>query len=367
VQAKQRLRLTHTAWRQIAAKIDATRATRNWAIRLSYAAAGIRNSVLARLQSLSQADALQKVEVPPPLFLLGFWRSGTTFLHELFSCDPSFGFPSTYACLNPSHFLLTEKRAQQLSGNRQSSRPMDNLQYSWASPQEDDFALLDLGAPSPYEALIAPSLMRYPRKLVDLRQRPSEEQACWKQTLQLFLRLLTLQQHKPMVLKSPPHGFKLPLLPAMFPGARFVIIDRNPYEVFASNLKLWSTLQDMYSLEVPSPVEVEQFVLESYLIHEEAIAEGSRDSGRGIVAWVRYEDLVSNPLGEMERLYGELGLAAFDAVRPAMLKHVDSVAGYKRNHFVLSPSQKAAVDQHWGAIIQKKDYAWSGACLSLSA
>ena len=40
---------------------------------------------------------------------------------------------------------------------------MDNMQYSWTSPQEDEFALLCMGAPSAYESLLVPSLMADPR------------------------------------------------------------------------------------------------------------------------------------------------------------------------------------------------------------
>ena len=39
-----------------------------------------------RLRWRRRLDAL-KIE-KPPVFIVGFWRSGTTLLHNLFSCDP---------------------------------------------------------------------------------------------------------------------------------------------------------------------------------------------------------------------------------------------------------------------------------------
>ncbi len=361
---KQRLRLSWEAWQRLAKKMDASRARAGFGTRLSYSAAGASNSLLAKLQSLSHAEALQSVEVPPPVFLLGFWRSGTTFLHELFCRDARFGFPSTYACMKPAHFLLTEKSFQARVAKQPTLRPMDNMQYSWSSPQEDEFALLSMGAPSPYEALLIPSLMWHPRALLDLRDRPGDQDR-WARTVQLFLRLLTVQQNKAMVLKSPPHGFRLPLLPTSFPGARFVIIERNPYEVFASNLKLWRTLLDMYSLETFSPEDIERFVLAAYKIHEELIAEGVRALEPGTIARVRYENLVSQPLIELRRVYSELGLADFETVRPEMEKHVASVAAHQRNRFVLSPAQKTAVEDRWGSFLRDKGYSWSDDWLTL--
>jgi omega-hydroxy-beta-dihydromenaquinone-9 sulfotransferase len=362
---KQRLRLSREAWQRISSKIDSHRSIAGFKTRLLYSAASATNSLLAKMQSVAHGEALEKAKVPPPIFLLGFWRSGTTFLHELFCCDARFGFPSTYACMNAAHFLLTEQGFHKRRGKQEAYRPMDNMQYSWTSPQEDEFALLCMGAPSAYEALLVPSLMADPQTLLDLRRRSPEEQERWKQTFDLLLRELTVQQNKPMVLKSPTHGFKFPFLPSSFPRSRFVIIERNPYEVFASNLKLWKTLLDMYSLESFSSEQIETFVLAAYLAHEEAIAEGIRELAPGTISRVRYEDLVADPVREMKRIYSELELGGFEDARPRMDEYLSSVSGHQRNRLTLSPEQKAAVDELWGSLIREKGYAWPDEWLTL--
>jgi len=362
----RRLRLSRSAWRRLAAGIDRNRSQLRFHAKLAYWLTSAGHSLLFRLQDASLADALKAACPTPPIFVLGFWRSGTTLLHELLCCDSRFGFPSTYACMNPSHFLLTEGWVSRQGAQRQTTRPMDRMSYSWLSPQEDEFALLALGAPSAYEALIVPSLMRDPKGLVDLRQRSSTEQKRWAEAFQRFLRLLTVQQAKTMVFKSPPHGFKLSLLISMFPHARYLLIQRNPYEVFASNLKLWRTLQDMYAVESLSSEEIEEFVLAAYLIHEEAIAEGMRMAKAGQLAFVRYEALSSDPIGEMKRLYQELGLGTFDRVRARVEKYLAGAAGYSRNRFTLSSAQKARVEDCWGPFIQAKGYGWPEQYLSLA-
>jgi omega-hydroxy-beta-dihydromenaquinone-9 sulfotransferase len=320
--------------------------------------------LLARIQQASHADKIKTAVPSPPLFLLGFWRSGTTFLHELFCCDPRLGFPSTYACMNPSHFLLTEKWMRDRTPE-QSLRPMDNMLYSWSSPQEDEFALLALGAPSAYEALIAPSLMRNARLLLDVRHRSPEELKRWMDTLANFIRLLTVQQGKSMALKSPPHGFRLLLLSSLFPQSRYVILERNPYAVFASNLKLWHTLLDLYSVETVASHEIEEFVLAAYVLHEEAIAEAVSNIDSRLIARLRYEDLIVDPVGSMAKLYEELGLDKFDSVRSRIECHVRSVADHTRNRFRLSTAQKQAVDSAWGNLIRQKGYGWPDDHLTL--
>ncbi len=360
--AKQRLRLSLESWRHLCRRLEADSASIPWRTGLAYWIGGVGHSLLTRIQQASFAEKIKTANPAPPLFLLGFWRCGTTFLHELFCCDPRFAFASTYACLNPAHFLLTEQFMRQRP-IKTALRPMDSMQYSWASPQEDEFALLNFGAPSAYEALIFPSLMRDPGALLDLRRRPHADQVRWETALRYFIRLLTVQQEnakqaKPIVLKSPTHGFRLPILTSMFPLARYVVIDRNPYEVFASNLKLWLTLLEMYSVQSISAKEVESFILKAYVLHEEAIAEGFRLVDAKRIARVRYEELVADPVREMARLYADLELEDFDLVRPALGNYLASVAGHTRNRLRITAAQKERVVSAWAEIIRTKGYRW---------
>jgi omega-hydroxy-beta-dihydromenaquinone-9 sulfotransferase len=359
-----RLRLLNNSWRSLARKINPTWSRLTLRTRFLYWLDGHVQSILYGLQEKSYSDKLATTIPSAPIFVLGFWRSGTTLLHELLCCDSRFGYPTTYACLNPAHFLLSEAwiraRAQ-----RQVRRPMDNLLYSWASPQEDEFALLALGAPSAYEALLVPSLMQNTEPLLDLASRSQEDRDLWRQTFRYFLKLLTVQQGKTMVLKSPTHGYRMPILQEEFPEARYVVIERNPYEVFASNLKLWQVLTDRYGLERRSQNAIEEFILNAYLLHEHAIAEGRSHAAPGSMACVRYENLEKEPVAQIHRLYDELNLGVFEIVRPRLEQYLAKVSGHVRNRFRLSRTQKLRVDQRWGELIKVKGYEWPSAYVEL--
>lgn len=352
-----RFRLLLGTWRSLARRIDPSLSCLNWRTRTLYFLNGAMQSFLLRIQEKSFSDALATVVPPAPIFVLGFWRSGTTLLHELLCCDPRFGFPSTFACLNPAHFLLSEPwiRPHQ---HRRVRRPMDDMHYSWSSPQEDEFALLGLGAPSAYEALLVPSLMRDVKHLLDLPSRPAEDQNLWWDKFEYFLKLLTIQQGKPMILKSPTHGFRLAILQKRFPGARYVLIERNPYEVFASNLKLWRTLTARYSLERCSQPQLQDFILDAYLLHEKTVSEEIRNSPPGLFAKIRYEELIANPLDQISRLYQALNLGDFTRARPRLESHLDSSSGHRRNRFRLSRAQRELIESAWGGIIEQKGYSW---------
>src|SRR5262249_37019124 len=66
------------------------------------------NSGFRLVDQLRPGAALENLAVPPPLFILGHWRNGTTHLHHLLSVDDRFAFPSTYEVLFPHTFLTTE-------------------------------------------------------------------------------------------------------------------------------------------------------------------------------------------------------------------------------------------------------------------
>src|SRR5215471_7841068 len=360
-----RLHLLLGTWRSLVHNIDPSRSRLTRRTRTLYWLNSAIQSLLHQIQKKSVADQLANLEVPAPIFVLGFWRSGTTLLHELLCCDSRFGFPSTFACLNPTHFLLSERWTASRF-DREVARPMDDVRYSWASPQEDEFALLALGAPSAYRALVVPSLMLDANRLLDLDTQTAEDQELWSETFEYFLKLLTLQQRKTMILKSPTHGYRMQTLQKRFPEARYVLIERNPYEVFASNLKLWRTLTSKYGLENCTEKQLEDFILSAFLLHQQTVSDGIRRSASGFTAKVRYEDLVAAPVEQISRLYTSLKLGDFATILPRMEEHLRKVSTHQRNRFQLTPSQKKQVDARWADMISEGGYRWPDSYIELS-
>ena len=54
------------------------------------------------IEALRVADRVKAASFdPPPVFIVGHWRSGTTFLHNLISRDPNFCYPTIVDTLRP--------------------------------------------------------------------------------------------------------------------------------------------------------------------------------------------------------------------------------------------------------------------------
>jgi hypothetical protein len=293
-----------------------------------------------------------------PLFIIGHWRTGTTLLHELLILDPRHTYPNTYECFEPNHFLLTERFITRWLGFLMPSRrPMDNMAAGWERPQEDEFALCMMGLPSPYLTVAFPNRPpQYPEYL-DLVGVPPRALAKWERGFVGFLRRLTYKDPRRLVLKSPPHTCRIPVLLRLFPDARFIHIVRDPYVVFPSTVNLWKSLYQTHGLQKPTFAGLEEHVLNTFLRVYERLEEGKKLVDPGRFCEVRYEDLVHDPVGQVRTIYEQLGLDGFEELRPRLEEYVASLAGYERNRYELTPAERAEITRRWGEVIRRYGYA----------
>ena len=188
-------------------------------------AASCLNSLAGMGEQVLFGQAIRRATVRPPLFVLGLARSGTSHLHTLLARDDRFSFPNTFQALNPRIFLTTEGWFAPIQDLLiPSPRPMDNMAMNAKSPIEDEFAIMGLSAVSPFCAWLFPRSNRQYDRDWDLSLAPNEERERWKLALMLFLRKLQYRDQRPLILKSPSHTPRIPLLLELFPEAKFVHI-----------------------------------------------------------------------------------------------------------------------------------------------
>jgi hypothetical protein len=292
----------------------------------------------------------------PPLFVLGHWRSGTTFLHDLLAIDPRYTYPNTYECFMPLHFLLTEDLARRLSPADSGHRGSDNVPAGWDRPQEDEFALALLGQPSPYLTLAFPNHPPAAPEYLDLDGLPAVKRAGWKRTLLQFLRAVTYQRPGRLVLKSPPHTARIRILLELFPDAQFVYIVRNPFSVVPSTLKTFGLLFDKMGLQEPNYRGLEEYVFDTYRHVFQRLEEGRRRVARERFYELQYENLARDPVGQVKAVYEHLNLGGFERMRPRLEQYVASLGTYHANPHPLPPALQAAITERCGAVLGQYGY-----------
>src|SRR5262245_20010611 len=136
----------------------------------------LQNSLFSRLDRQRIGTALEGVHVPPPLFVLGHWRQGTSHLHNLLTVDQRFGFPNNYQTLFPhTVFTMESRHSRLLDLFMPKRRPMDNMEWNMRSPQEDEFALSILTFKSPYMGWIFPQRRNYFDRYLTFRDVDARE------------------------------------------------------------------------------------------------------------------------------------------------------------------------------------------------
>jgi hypothetical protein len=293
-----------------------------------------------------------------PIFIIGHWRTGTTLLHELLTLDPEHTYPTTYECLEPNHFLLTEWFFRRWGGLLMPShRPMDNMESGWDRPQEDEFALCMLGQPSPYLTIAFPNHAPSDPDFLDLESVSAGALGAWKRDFLWFLRRVAFRRPGRLVLKSPTHTCRIKVLLELFPDARFVHIVRDPYVVFPSTAHLWKSLYEMHGLQIPDFKSLDEYVFSGFTHLYDRL-----EATAGIVRperfhEVRYEDLVSDPVGQMRALYEGLELDSFEQLLPKLEQYQNKHADYQTNQYDLTPETRAEINRRWGRIIRRLGYA----------
>ena len=279
-------------------------------------------------------------------------------MHELMVLDPRHTFPDNYACFAPTHFLLSRGfLAPLIRWSVPKRRPVDNMALSWDRPQEDEFALCNLGAHSPYLTMAFPNSPPQDQEYLTLDKVPPAALARWKQTFLNYLKSLTAQNPaKRIILKSPPHTGRIRVLLDLFPQAKFVHIVRDPYVVFPSTMNLWKRLYKDEGFQTPRYKGLEDHVFDTLVRMYDAFERDRELIPAGQLCEIRYEDLVANPVGQLQRIYGELELGGFEDVRVAIAEHMVGQSGYKRNRHQIAPEVRDEISRRWSGYIAKYGY-----------
>ena len=254
---------------------------------------------------------------PPPVFILGHWRTGTTLLHDLMVCDPRYGAPSTYECVFPNHFLLTERPLAALFGVfLPKRRPQDTMPVGMERPQEEEFAYAILGMGTPYNTMAFPRHGPVDADYLDLEGLSDADRRKWVDGFLWFHKRLALKHGRPLVLKSPPHTARIKLLIELFPNAKFIHLARNPLAVVPSTVKLWRALYSTQGLHNPPRLDgwLEDNVLKTF---ERLASRYEADRNlipKNQLVEITMETLAADPKGTLREIYRSLDLGPFEDI-----------------------------------------------------
>lgn len=302
-------------------------------------------------------------EMPPPVFILGHWRSGTTHLYNIMVKSGAWGYvPPVATGLPWDLFGLARAFNPLLERALPKHRYIDNIPVNPDSPQEDEIAVANMSPLSFYHGIY------FPRAFSELVRRglffdgcTEEEIGAWRSRFSYLLRKLHLHQGgKPLLIKNPVYTGRLAMLRRMFPDAKYVHIRRNPYEVFASMRNFYAKLLKEFALQEYGHVDIDEAI---FSVYERMMPALERDAA-GLAADeyvdLAYEDLDRDPLGVVETVYKRLDLEGFEDAKPRFSSYLASVAGFEKNRFAYSDEAAGKVEARLGPFLRKWGYRRPG-------
>ena len=259
-------------------------------------------SLLAPIQDRRFEEKLGAYEFDhDPVFILGHWRSGTTFVHNIFAQDDNFCYTTTYQTVFPHLMMFGQPFFKKTMGwLMPNKRPTDNMELAPDLPQEEEFALSNMMPYSFYDFWFFPQKWQeYCDKYLTFEDITKEELQVFKET---FLKLMKISRYcttggDVYLSKNPPHTGRVKALVEMFPNAKFIYLMRNPYTVFESTRSFFTNTIKPLELQHISDEEMEKNILLTYTKLYRAYEEQKKYVPEGNLFEVKFEDFEADAFG----------------------------------------------------------------------
>jgi len=253
---------------------------------------------------------LDDVDIERPVVITGFFRTGTTFLHNVLAADPNNRVAQAWELAYPVGRLgdplgdVTWRRAQAkfTFGFNQAAIPDQGVAHNvTADSYEEDFFLLenDMALLTFWVGFAA---YGYAREMLNWDMM--EPYRFHK----LQLKILNAQQSaKRWVLKCPWHIWNMDALMAVYPDAQVIFTHRDISKALASHCSLSARMASKLkrSLDVK---ELGEFWLDYTRIGLERAMESRKNIPESQLYDVRLRDLMANPMTVLQDIYAHFDL-----------------------------------------------------------
>jgi len=276
-----------------------------------------------------------------PVFIIGHWRSGTTFLHYLMAQDKQFGYINCAQSFCPgkmfhSSFSLIKKL---IGIHLPNKRPVDDLALGLELPQEEEFALGNTSPHSCYHWWSFPKQMKsYFKKYALLKNLSTTEYQSFQQAyFKLLQKVSAVNNSKRLLLKNPVNTGRIPFLLELFPNAQFIYIHRNPNDVYHSTIKLHTSFLANFSFQNISKKEIEQNTLNFYkqLLHKYEHDKLNIPSSNLIE--IDYQRLIQLPLETLKEIYQKIHIPHFEQAQNAFQQFIKKQENYRADTYLKNP------------------------------
>jgi hypothetical protein len=325
--------------------------------------------ILAFYEKLAWKRRIEAVKTDkPPVFIIGFWRSGTTLLHNLLCCDPDAAYTTTYQNVFPKITLSQNWWLNPLTNLfLPEKRPFDNVNMDMSNPQEEEFGMVNLNPYSLYNFFLFPADFD---RIVENEMSPDDftdkELLRWQKTYrELIAKAMLNTGGKRFISKNPCNIPRINLLKEMFPCAKFIFIYREPAQVVESFFLFVNSIFPGVQLQtVPGSFNRERAArFYADMMHRYFNVRDSIPSENLIE--IKMEEFLTEPLRYMDDIYKKFDLGLFDFADLCQARYLAKAETRERNHYVVPEETVRFVNRYACDIIDRLGYAKQTASVNM--
>lgn len=267
---------------------------------------------LARFDRIRYQLKRDKVSLTvPPIFIIGHWRSGTSFLHNLLCQVYPAAYTTTYQAALPNNlFAFNGLIKFFVKVFMPQQRPTDAMRMHPNLPQEEELALGHEWFFSFYYWFYFPRQARYlADEFMYLDDSQSMRSLEFRRYYKEYIRRCQLNTGgEVFISKNPVNTARISVLLDEFPDARFIYLKRNPYETLQSSMIFFQSLLSGVSLQEYEKRDVDRFLLRNYRRLICYYLETKKLIPSNHLVELRYEELIKHPAKVLSDLTARLDL-----------------------------------------------------------
>ena len=311
-------------------------------------------------------------KIDRPLFIIGNYRSGTTFLQRLISLDekqfsgmksweiyaaPSIAQRKVFHGISTVDSWLGNPFKKLLAGwEKRVLKTIKKHPIGIMEEEEDEGLFLFIYAGIhrwffyPYKANDE-NYHYFDTKVKEWRRRRFMKfyERCIK-------RHIYYRRGRRSLSKNPASSAKIHSILSKMPDARFVYLVRNPYDTLPSNFDFFSFVWHYFS-DLPQQYPYQNLLLEMmkhfYRYPLDALAKLPPDR----YSIVKFDDLTADPAGTVEAIYRNLGYPLSDEFRSRLLDEAERSRSHKSSRKKVSIEDLGLTEEyvlnHYGEILER--------------
>jgi hypothetical protein len=314
-------------------------------------------------EELAWKKRIRRVSISkPPVFIIGFWRSGTTLIHNLLCLAPGAAYITTYQTVFPNLLSHSWWFKPIIGKFWPTHRPFDGVKMGMDLPQEEEIALANLQDISFYNFLCFPKdFDRLYDDQLFLKDLDDKHITRWKtEYLKLIKKAMLNVKGDRFISKSPSNMARISQILELFPDARFIFLYRDPYKTVESYYRFFQEVMPV--IQVQDAGEeltrermtrvyaemVRHYYLDKDKIHPQNLME------------INFDDFNKNAVECLSRIFDQFNIPGFKAAREHFENYMKEIYDFKQTNYEITRETIQWVNEYAADIVDRLGYPKRG-------